>query len=485
MKRRLFISLGIIVLLILLMPVAIILLELKGQGIFSIIMVVIIIYVFIYVFFGLPKMIVGFIYGVVIFMFLALADEPYHLPIAIIGSLTFLFNPLYSIENYLNKRIVKEEALPLRFSIRGSYWPYYQYRKEMKNYYHLPQTKKLYSLKWYLQLRQVLTIILFLTGIVILINSLSVIGNSLEDFSWINFFNFYYVVIIFLLAYYSFKKGFTSTLRTLIIAIFPPVIYTILLAPFSNVVKYSFSGATFIIFIILGIIEIYKYYTRVAYESYDYYDIDHQINVHANALFEPLVYNEIFINYAIYKINVKDSEFNKVFKDILIYANYFRIFIVGYTNDKKHISIHTNFHHKEIVRIDKFKTFLERIFERNVGLSSFRDPDKEFYEKNFFHRPGYIISRALSLASLAKDLKMNENIILSMIVYFESRENLRSFQEKYQITILEELSEESYISARVDIHTRNIDYVIEEKLRELLLDLLIHDGNYVRIQVFY
>lgn len=485
MKRRLFISLGITVLLVLLMPVAIVLLEIKGQGIFSIVFVIMLLFVFIYVFFGLPKTILAAIYGCIIALLLFISNEVYHLPIAIIGSLTFLLNPLYSFENYLNKKLVKEEVLPLRFSIMGSYWPYYQYRKEMKNFYHLPQTKKLYSLKWYLQLRQVLTILLFLTGIVVLIENLSNIGIKLDDFSWINFFNFYYVVIIFLLAYYLFKKGFTTTLRTLMIAIFPPIIYTILLAPFSNPIKYSFSSATFIIFIVLGVMEIYKYYERVAFDSYHYYDIDHQIEVQANALFEPLVYNEEFINYAIYKIKINETDFNKIFNNILIYANYFRFFIVGITNDKQYISIHTNFHKKEIKRIDKFKTFLERLIESSVELTSFRDPDKAFYEKNFFHRQGYIISRAQSLASLAKELKMNENIILSMIVYFESHDNFNNFKQKYQTTILEELSEDSYISARVDILTHNVDYVIEEKLRELLLDLLIYDGNYVRIQVFY
>lgn len=485
MKRRLAIAGSLISLNIILIPIAIFLFDLRDQGIFMIFMMITFVYVGVYVFAGLPKTIIYLLYGAVIAAIMIPSPQPYHLPIAIIGALLFVLNPLSSIEFKLEKMMNKEDVLPLRISIRGSYWPFYSYRKKMKNFYHLPQARKLFTLKWYLHTRQVLTILLVTIGTVVFIQNLSLIGNTLDDFSWFNFFYFYSVVIIFLLAFFLFKKGFTSTIRTLIISIFPPIIYLVIISPFTDPIRYGFSGAIFLVFIVIIGIELHKLYQRVAYDSYDYHDVDQQMEVHANALFEPLVYNESFTKCATFQIRVKPEEFLKHLHPILVYANYFRFIIVAYTVDKKGVTIHAHFHYRQAKRIEKFETYLESKFKKDVYVSVFDDPNKETYEKLFFHRPDYIVTRALSLANLAKELDIQTRVILSMIVYFEDDEGLKQMATTYSTTRIEELSEDDYITARVDVPVLNVDYMIEAKVREILLELLINNGKFVRISVFY
>ena len=173
-------------------------------------------------------MIVYLIYGGVTTFFLFVFEEPYHLPIVFIGTLLFVLHPLSSFENYLSRVMNDEDVLPIHISIHGNYWPFYEYQKEMKNFYHLPQARKLYTRKSYLYLRQITTIGLLFFGIFLFIHGINYIANTIDDFNWFRFFIFYGVIIIFILAFYSFKKGFTSTFRTLVISVFPVIIYLIL-----------------------------------------------------------------------------------------------------------------------------------------------------------------------------------------------------------------------------------------------------------------
>jgi hypothetical protein len=113
------------------------------------------------------------------------------------------------------------------------------------------------------------------------------------------------------------------------------------------------------------------------------------------------------------------------------------------------------------------------------------DPNKEMYEKTFFHRPEYIIARAQSLAGLLKELDIKSKVIISLIVYFELDEELEAFENEYTVTKLDDLSDEGYLTVRVDLPSINVDYMIEAKIREVLLSLLIHHGHFVRVSVYY
>jgi len=411
--------------------------------------------------------------------------QPYHLPIVIVGTLLFVLNPLSGFELYLESHLNDEDVLPVRFSIRGSYWPFFSYQREMKNFYHLPQARKLFTKSWYLHTRQLTTLSLFSLGIFLLIHSINLIANSLDNFDWMNFFIFYVIIMVFIMALFMFKKGFTSTFRLIVVSLFPPVIYMFLVSDFPNAIKYSFAGSFVIIGIVVGIVEIVNLYKRVAYDSYHYFDVNQQTEVYANALFEPLVYNESFTQCAEYSIKVPLEEFQQHFQDILVYANYFKFIITAYAYKRNTVYLYADFHEKNAKRAEKFKSNLEAKFKTSASLSLQHDPNKEIYEKNFFHQPDYIIARAQSLAGLLKDLEIKTKIIISFIVYFELEDELEEFSKEYTITELDDLSDEAYLTVRIDLPCINVDYIIESKIRELLLSLLIHHGKFVRVSVYY
>jgi len=485
MKRRIAIAGSLTILIFLMMPLALILLNLRGQGIFMISAIVSLVYVGIYVFGGVPKLINAGIYGVITFVFLYLLDDPYHLPFIIVGTLLFVLNPLSTFEDYMAKKMSDEDVLPISFSLRGSYWPFFSYQKEMKNFYHLPQARKLYTKRWYLHSRQIVMLSLITLGIFLFIQGINHIANTLDDFSWFNFFVFYNVIMLFVLAWMLFKKGFTSTFRTFVISLFLPVIYLVFRSDFPLLIKYLLAGSMLLIGLIVSTVELIKYYQRVVYDHYHYYDPDMQMEVFANALFEPLVYNESFIWCGKYVIKVNLETFNKHLKEILVYANWFKFIITAYASGKDVVHLYADFHKRDQKRADKFKTYLESKFNMSVQCDLIEDPNKERYEQTFFHRPEYIISRAQSLASLLKELEIKTKVILSLIVYFELEEELEAFSEDHPITRIDELSDDAYFTARIDIPSINVDYMIESKIREILLSLMIHHGHFVRISVYY
>lgn len=485
MKRRLLIAGSLTILIFILMPLALILLNLRGQGIFMISAIVSLVYVGLYVFGGVPKMIVAILYGLFTFLFLYLLKEDYHLPFIIIGTLLFVLNPLSTFESYLTSKMNDDDVLPIRFSLRGSYWPFFSYQKEMKNFYHLPQARKLYTKRWYLHSRQITMLLLVTLGIFFFILGINNIANTLDNFSWFNFFIFYNVIMLFVLAFMLYKKGYTSTFRTFVIALFPPVIYLVFQSVIPLSVKFLLAGSLLFIGLVVSIIELIKYYQRVVYDSYHYYDPDLQMDVYANALFEPLVYNESYTISGCYKIRVKHDYFLKFWKDILVYANWQKLIITAYTVAKDHIELYVDFHYKETKKTEKLKTYLEMKFKMSVQSEVIEDQNKERYEKMFFHRPEYIIARAISLANLLKELEIKSKVILSLIVYFENEEDIQSFSEEYPINRIEDLSNDTYITIRIDQPSLNVDYMIESKIREILLALLINRGHFVRITVYY
>jgi len=224
---------------------------------------------------------------------------------------------------------------------------------------------------------------------------------------------------------------------------------------------------------------------RVAYDSYHYYDVDLQREVYANALFEPLVYNETFTLSGHYQLKITKKQFDLHFHDLLVYANFFHFIITAYTIDKTEIHVYAEFNKKAHKRAHKFKTYLETKYKTNVSLDLKEDPEKTIYEKTFFHKSEYIIARAQRLAELLKDLSIDANIIISIIAYFQSEEDLRKISREYQVKRLTDVKYEDYITARIDFSSVNNEYMIETKIRDVLLSLMVYHGKYVRISVYY
>ncbi len=113
------------------------------------------------------------------------------------------------------------------------------------------------------------------------------------------------------------------------------------------------------------------------------------------------------------------------------------------------------------------------------------DPEKTLYEEKFFHRPEYIIARAQRLAELLKELNIDSSIIISIIAYFKNESDIKSLSDEYQVSIMPNMKVDDYITARIDIKTINNEYMIETKIRDVLLNLLISQGQFVRISVYY
>lgn len=485
MKSRLIIALTLSILILVLMPIALSLFNIRGQGIFMISAIVSFVYIGVYVFGGIPKLIIYAIYGILIALILSMLPYEYQMPVIIIGTMFFILNPLSVFEKFLESKMKDEDVLPIRISIRGSYWPFFEYRREMKNFYHLPQQKKLYTKKWYLHARQASMILLYTLGVFLFIQQINYIANRIDDINWYNFFTLYAVIIVFLLAYFIHLKGFTSTFRTLGISLFPPIIFMIMISDFHDALKYSLAGSFVIFGLVIATIELINLHKRVAYDSYHYYDVDEQMEVYANALFEPLVYNETFTLCGHYQIKITKKEFRKHFQDILIYANFFHFIITAYTIDKDGVHVYAEFNKKAIKRAQKFKTYLETKYKTAVPLDLESDPEKTLYEEKFFHRPEYIIARAQRLAELLKELSIDASIIISVIAYFKDQEQINALSDDYKITILPTVKVEGYITVRIDIKTINNEYMIETKIRDLLLNLLIQQGQFVRISVYY
>ena len=485
MKSRLIIALTLSILILILMPIALSLFNIRGRGIFMISAIVSFVYIGVYVFGGIPKLIIYAIYGVIIALILSMIPYDYQMPIVIIGTFLFILNPLSAFEKYLESKMKEEDVLPIRISIRGSYWPFFEYRKEMKNFYHLPQQKKLYTKKWYLHARQATMVFLYTLGVFIFIQQINYIANRIDDINWYNFFTLYVVIIIFLLAYFVHLKGFTSTFRTFGISLFPPIIFMLMISDIPDALKYSLAGSFVIFGLVIGTIELINLHKRVAYDSYKYYDVDQQMEVHANALFEPLVYNETFTLCGHYQIKKSKKECRKHFHDILIYANYFHFIITAYAIDKDGVHLYAEFNQKAMKRAQKFKTFLETKYKTSVPLDLQSDPEKTLYEKKFFHRPEYIIARAQRLAELLKEFSIDASIIISIIAYFKNESDIQTLSDEYKVTIMPNMKVDDYITARIDIKTINNEYMIETKIRDVLLNLLISQGQFVRISVYY
>jgi hypothetical protein len=485
MKTRIAVAGSLTLFILVFLPIALVLADIQSQRFFLILSIILLVYLGIYVFGGVAKLVVYFIYGLVMFLTLSFLPLDYHLPFILFGTLLFVLNPLASLETYLESKMRDEDVLPIRISIYGSYWPFFSYRHEMKNYFHLPQARKLYTKSWYLYARQTTTIFLVSLGVFLFIHEINNIANSIDNFNFGNFFVLYIVIMVFILAFFSFKKGFTSTYRMLVIAMFPAFIYVVSVSELERVLKFVIAGTLFILGVIVGIVEIIKFYRRVAYDAYRYYDVDQQKEVFANALFEPLVYNESFILCGEYKIKVTLETFQKHFHEILIYANYFKFIITAYAFGQETVYLHADFHYKKGKRAHLFKTYLESMFKLAIPLELRKDPNKEIYERKFFHRPPYIIARAQHLAELLKELEIDTKIVISMILYFEREEDLHNFEEDYPILRLDQIETENTFAVRVDIPSPNLDYVIETKIREVLLSMMIHEGRFVRITVYY
>ncbi|MGB0203342.1 MAG: hypothetical protein ACPGJL_04020 [Acholeplasmataceae bacterium] len=483
MKLRLSLSVIILILVMILYPSLLILLEPYGQGIVTVILICILAMLSFFVFSGVQKLLVYTIYIGITLLFLFLFPADYQVLIGLIASLIMIIHPLSKFEFYLSKKMSPSLKSPIRIHLSGSYWPYFEYRKAMKAYYHLPQSKKLHKNKWYLLSRQLTTLGLLFAGIFLIINETSNIVNALNAFSFIRFFNLYIVFLLILMSYYAYKKGFTTVIRALMIGILPMIIYILLTASFDAYLRLPMLLMVSTVFAFIFVFEYQRYYDRVTIDVFDYHDEENNRIVYANSLFEPIIYNDTYILSSHYLIKISLTTFHKHLHEILKYMNKHHLILTAYAYGEQMFHLYADFHFKDREKVDLFKTFLESLFTIGIPFELQEDKHKLLYEKKFYHQPAYIIARARHLARQLEDVSNEKIIIVSVLMYFENKNMFSNVKKSYTFTYIESMSMDAYHTIKIDVPVPNNGFVVETTVKDILSVMSLNKGHFIRILI--
>lgn len=485
MKKRLIVSSVLIMMLLISLVIVFIFSQPALRIIYGVITIITIGLTLIYLFSGTAKFIIMLIYIVSISLGVIFLRDYEHAVIAI-GTLAILVNPLSNVEEYLEKKLKREDILPLSISLRGKYWAFFSYRAEMRNYVNLPHTKKLYTKVWYLRVRQITSIVMLFTAIFLFFNELKNIYIDLTDYNPYKMMIFYGVIAIFVLAFILIKKGFTLMVRVAIMFTFVPIVFLINMLDLELLSRILLSLVVSMIGISYLVFEKINSLKNVGYNAYEYYDAGDKRYVYANEFYEPYVYNEIYTLISIYKIKTDLKTFEQKLNDILFYANCKHFMITAYTFNGNYIELYTDFYYKDQKKASKFDTFLEGLFQSKVEFKSFEDKYKQTYEKTFFHKSEYIVARALKLSDLLSELRIiQKELIISIVFTFNSIEDIIELSKYYYVARMEEFDTSEYFAARVSVRTSNSKFAIEQKIRDVLLNAMIYRATYVRILVYY
>lgn len=483
MKLRLSLSVIILILVMILYPSLLILLEPYGQGIVTVILICILAMLSFFVFSGVQKLLVYTIYIGITLLFLFLFPADYQVLIGLIASLIMIIHPLSKFEFYLSKKMSPSLKSPIRIHLSGSYWPYFEYRKAMKAYYHLPQSKKLHKNKWYLLSRQLTTLGLLFAGIFLIINETSNIVNALNAFSFIRFFNLYIVFLLILMSYYAYKKGFTTVIRALMIGILPMIIYILLTASFDAYLRLPMLLMVSTVFAFIFVFEYQRYYDRVTIDVFDYHEEKNKRIVYANSLFEPIIYNDTYILSSHYLIKISLTTFHKHLHEILKYMNKHHLILTAYAYGEQMFHLYADFHFKDRAKVDLFRTYLESLFTIGIPFELQEDKHKLLYEKKFYHQPAYIIARARHLARQLEDVSNEKIIIVSVLMYFENKNMFSNVKKSYTFTYIESMSMDAYHTIKIDVPVPNNGFVVETTVKDILSVMSLNKGHFIRILI--
>jgi hypothetical protein len=483
MKVRLVTSSIILIVLFIIYPSLLLLLEPYGQGIISVIFICTIAMLSFFVFSGLDKLIVYIVYIFFTILFLFLLPKDFQVLTALTATFIMIIHPLSSLEKKLSKVIDPNLTNPIRIHISGSYWPYFEYRSSMKAFYHLPQSKKLHQNKWYLLSRQFATLFLLFFGIFILINETSAIINALDNFSLSRFISLYVVFWFILMSYYSYKKGFTTVLRALMLGIFPMIFYVLFVVSIENYFKFPMMIMLVIVFLFIVIFEFNRYFERVSFDAFDYIDAKTHQHVFANSLFEPIIYNDTYILSSHYLIKISLTTFHQYLRDILIYANKKHIILTAYAYGDQMLHVYADFHFKDRLKVDLFKTYLESLFIVGIPYELIEDKHKNVYEKRFYHQSSYIVARANHLSKQLEDVSNEKIVVISLFMFFEDKDVLHLIQKYYQYQLIEEMSTNNYHTIKIDLPIVNNPYAITQTVQDVLTLMNQHHGQFIRILV--
>jgi hypothetical protein len=423
-------------------------------------------------------------YAALIFT-LATIFEDYLLGLMIVGTLLLITNPLDFLRKKIFKKLNIKNNVPLNINLYRSRWAIFEYRKLMKQYFHMPDTIRLFNSKTYKVLRQLTFLAILFLAILIFIYQMGriVLQNFTLPFLA---FRVFLSTMLFLIAFILFKKGFLSTLRLLSVLIFPVLLFLILVVPsdlindISRLILFSFMV---ICTLASFTYNLFLYFQRVLYNYYYYFDNDSKTEVYANSLFEPLVYNYCYTYFTKYSIKISREAFLKHFNELVVYANFKLFFIISYSFSNDCCYIFTATHYKEKYKINNFKKILDRKYNTNCGVYTVEDKDAKVFENMFFHKDEYIMSRAVSEAALYKSFTYKHKIIVSIVFYFTNYEKMNEYSISRNVMRLKEYEYSGNAVVKTSIIVENDDILIKKCVKNMLLDASLYDGHYVRIIV--
>lgn len=478
MKRRFIVALTILIVLVFAYTASRIILPAKYYGIIDILSLFIIVFDIVYFWFGIPRLIVYFIYAAFMVPSLFFFPEEYYLILIFIFAIIIVLNPLASLEKFLISSLEDNYTKTFNYTPSGRYKTYYKYNEEMKSHYHLPQTQKFYTNPYYRFLSTASILSLFFSVIFLLLFSSSDIVIT-DGWNTRSFVTLYLAVLFTIALLVLYKKGFISTSRVFKIGIFPPAITILAVIDFNIVVKIISIVGLSVSLIIVIVSEILKYYARVVYSNYHYYNPKTNEDVWANALYENFVYDEVEKENKLIEFKLPLELFHNQFKRLLIHTNFYKTIITAYTAKRGIVNLYLEYYNKKDIL--KVKKSVEKIY--NIKIIKTSKYDENLYESKFLHNHEYIIAKAIKLSNLLIELDINKPVMISLFMYFDKVENVKPLAEKYKTQLLE--NEPTYCLVESSIKLENLDYLIEANLRNLLLEMLINGGTFVRVMVYY
>lgn len=399
--------------------------------------------------------------------------------ILIITIFTFLsiLNPLHYLEvKYNNKYKFKKynlnDLLPKKIA------SYYKYRKKMKEYLHIEQLNKIINNRLYYFSRIFLVTLLLISATFISIYQLSAFAINNTKFNYELVLSAYFVVSFYVLSYLIYYKGYRSLINVLSCLIIPPFVYVIAVLNLSLFIMIFSIISLTIIELSIVVFQIVLYYRRVIMKELKYYDDYLVRDIYVNILYEDFYDNKYYDKVIEYKFK-KDSVLNysKIIKNILIFCNIYHIIPISYGFDKKYYYFSICFKKEQTKR--KIKNFFEK---NNIMLLDLKEiQDNENYFVTIFKQNDlYVINKIVYEAYNYKRIYKANLIILKLSFIFEKYDDLVSFSYNYRIYFNK--LDNKYL-VQVMEECVNIDYIIELRAREILLDSIINKAKLEKAEV--
>lgn len=460
--------------------------------------IIFLIYLFNFFWGGVSKLVVNGIYATLIILF-NMAYPRFFLGIAIAGAFLIIFNPLKPLQNLIARSLKSEVHISLSSLALRQNKVFWEYRKVMKQHFHLDSYAKLFQNRVYAFLRRAVPTLLYICGAFLAIYSLNE-DKHRQNFEFMKkafgvnnyaftIFMIVSIVCIFIFGYIIYLKSFKSGVRFLTILVIPFITFVIHLLKniiFKNqTTLYLVVHSGFIIAsLVIVIIQIVLYFKRVTYKYYHYFDNDKQEEVFANALYEPFVFDNGYSRVGVFNIAISKYAFQEKFQKVISFANQKYFIITSYVFRDNYVTIYTVFKNSDTAHPRQFLKFLSKIYCCNfITINTFLDEEKLFYPKLFYNNENYIVARTITEAKELLKLGFYKPIILSFFFDFPSENDIINYSQKQPTNTYRTTNNKKLVETRTTVE--NDETMLEITSRKILLDALMHNAKYLKVSIRY